>query len=110
MRAEWTRLTRACFCIAFSVGDDWPQGGEIDIVEQGAFHTALESIETAPALTFSSSARVWRCRLSKLSSQLTELFPRPLFSATQNQYTLHTNPGCTLSQPMLASGEVLVDK
>lgn len=50
----------------WSVGDDWPQGGEIDIVEQ-------------------------------------------VQDATQNQYTLHTNPGCTLSQPMLASGEVLVD-
>ncbi|KAM0753550.1 hypothetical protein T439DRAFT_322449 [Meredithblackwellia eburnea MCA 4105] len=49
----------------WSVGDNWPYGGEIDIVEQ---------INDSPT----------------------------------NQMTLHSGPGCTLSQPMSASGTVLV--
>jgi len=50
----------------WTVGPNWPSGGEIDIVEQ-------------------------------------------VNTATQNQMTLHTGAGCTLSQPMNATGNVLVD-
>ncbi|GAA6062834.1 hypothetical protein JCM10212_002472 [Sporobolomyces blumeae] len=46
------------------VGDNWPYGGEIDIIEG-------------------------------------------VHDSVQNQYTLHTAPGCTLTTPMKASGNVL---
>ncbi|KAL8292687.1 hypothetical protein RQP46_001299 [Phenoliferia psychrophenolica] len=50
----------------WSVGQNWPAGGEIDIVEQ-------------------------------------------VQNSVQNQMTLHTTSGCTLAQPMAATGDVLVE-